>query len=261
MTYKSIKVERDGPSLVITLNRPAARNAISWATMDEIQNAVESVEDDLGVFGIIITGGSEFFSAGADLKEAPQMMSAPGNAVKLMTRWRRLNRALENSPKPVIAAVEGFCMTGGFEMVLACDLRVAGEGSSFAITSSKIGTVPGSGGTQRLPRIVGTANALEILFQADPIDAQHAFRIGLLNKLVPKGQALAKAKEMVGVYATRAPLSLKLLKRAVYSGMQMSLDEAIEYESFIVTTIYQTKDRNEGISAFLEKRKASFKGE
>jgi enoyl-CoA hydratase/carnithine racemase len=108
---------------------------------------------------------------------------------------------------------------------------------------------------------VGTANALEILFQGDPIDAQHAYRIGLLNKLVPAGQALAEAKKMVRVYENRAPLSLKLLKRAVYSGMQMSLDEAIEFESFIVTTIYQTKDKQEGISAFLEKRKAAFKGE
>ena len=139
-------------------------------------------------------------------------------------------------------------------------LRVAGEGSTYGITSAKIGTVPGSGGTQRLPRIVGIANALEILFSAEPIDAQHALRIGLLNKLVAKGEALAAAKAIVDLYEQRAPLSLKLLKRAVYAGMQMDLADAIEYESFIVTTIYQSKDRDEGISAFLEKRKARFTG-
>jgi enoyl-CoA hydratase/carnithine racemase len=261
MTEKTIEIDRDGAALVITFNRPDRRNAISSAVMDKLLQAVESVENDVSIFGIIITGGKDFFSAGADLKEAPQLMASPGSAVKYMSKWRRLNRALENSPKPVIAAIEGFCMTGGFELALACDLRVAGEGSSFAITSSKIGTVPGSGGTQRLPRLVGTANALEILFQGDPIDARHAYRIGLLNKLVPAGQALAEAKKMVRIYENRAPLSLKLLKRAVYSGMQMGLDEAIEYESFIVTAIYQTKDKQEGISAFLEKRKAVFKGE
>jgi enoyl-CoA hydratase/carnithine racemase len=177
-----------------------------------------------------------------------------------MALWRRFHRTLEELSKPVIAAIEGFCLTGGFELTLACDLRIAGEGSSFGITSSKIGTVPGSGGTQRLPRIVGVSNALEMLFSGDPIDAAHAQRIGLINRLVPKGQALQAAKDLVGHYATRAPLSHKLMKRAVYAGMQMDQGSAIEYEAFIVTSIYQTRDRLEGINAFLEKRPARFEG-
>ena len=130
-----------------------------------------------------------------------------------------------------------------------------------AITSAKIGTVPGGGGTQRLPRIVGIGHALEILFSADPIDAQHAMRIGLLNRLVPTGEALSAAKAMVKVYEDRAPLALRMLKSSVYAGVEMNLRDAIEFESFVVNTIAQTSDRQEGITAFLEKRKAVFKGE
>ena len=260
MTHETLLTEHAGPAYIIRFNRPERRNAISVRTMEEMLAVFAAVDRDPAVRGVIITGGDQYFSAGADLREVPALMSAPGTGVEYMALWRRLHAAIENLSKPVIAAIEGFCLTGGFELAMACDLRVAGEGSTYGITSAKIGTVPGSGGTQRLPRIVGRANALEILFSAEPIDAQHALRIGLLNKLVAKGEALAAAKAIVDLYEQRAPLSLKLLKRAVYAGMQMDLADAIEYESFIVTTIYQSKDRDEGISAFLEKRKARFTG-
>jgi enoyl-CoA hydratase/carnithine racemase len=260
MTTEPIVTERSAAALVIRFNRPDRRNAISVQVMEKMLAVFADVDRDPAVRGVIITGGDEYFSAGADLREVPALMGQPGTAVEYMALWRKLHAAIENLSKPVIAAIEGFCLTGGFEMAMACDLRIAGEGSSFGITSAQIGTVPGSGGTQRLPRIVGIANALEILFAADPIDAQHAFRIGLLNKLVARGGALAEAKAWVELYDQRAPLSLKLLKRAVYAGMQMDLADAIEYESFIVTTIYQTKDRGEGINAFLEKRKPRFLG-
>jgi len=164
------------------------------------------------------------------------------------------------SKKPVIAAIEGFCMTGGLELALACDLRVGGRDSTYAITSSRIGTVAGAGGTQRLPRIVGEAYALEILFAADPISAEEAYRMGLINRLTDKGRALDEAKAMIDLYATRAPLSLALVKRAVRRGMQMDLASGLELETFLVSTIYGTEDKQEGISAFLEKRKANFKG-
>jgi len=260
MKPESFKTERDGAALIIRFDRPAQRNAISVQVIEEMLQVFKQVDADASIHGVIITGGEQYFSAGADLREAPALMSSPATAVDYMSLWRRLHAALENLSKPVIAAIEGFCLTGGFELTLACDMRVAGKGSSFGITSSKIGTVPGSGGTQRLPRIVGTANALDILLSGNPIDDQHALRIGLLSRLVEKGQALAEAKAMVKVYEKRAPLSLKLLKRAVYGGMQMDPASAIEYESFIVTTIYQTKDRIEGINAFLEKREAKFQG-
>ena len=139
-------------------------------------------------------------------------------------------------------------------------MRVAGAGASFALTSSKIGTVPGAGGTQRLPRLIGMGKALDILFSAESIDAQEAFRVGIVERLVPVGGALDQAKAMIRVYEQRAPLSLAYAKRAVRAGVQMDQTSAIEFERFLVTAIYGTEDKNEGIGAFLEKRNAIFKG-
>jgi enoyl-CoA hydratase/carnithine racemase len=260
MAYENIIVENDGPACVITLNRPESRNAFSVATMAEVLAAAQVAEADDAIFGVIVTGGEKYFASGADLNEA-LALSGPKSVVDYMKNWEQLLRGLEELEIPVIAAIEGFCMTGGAEFVLACDMRVGAEGSSYAITSAKIGTVAGAGGTQRLPRLVGIGNALEIMLMADPIPADEAYRIGLINKLTPKGGALAKSKEMVGVLAQRAPLSLAWVKRVVYNGMQMDLRSAIDYERFVVTSIYQSADRKEGIGAFLEKRQAEFKGE
>jgi len=259
MNYETIIAEQDGPSCVVTLNRPDKRNAISVLMMDELTAALKAAEAESSVRGVVITGGPAFFAAGADLNEALRVKTA-AQGTDYFKRWHRLNNVIEELGKPVIAAIEGFCITGGLELALACDLRVAAEGSSFAITSARIGTVAGAGGTQRLPRIVGVAHALDILFAADPIDATQAYRIGLINRLMPKGGALDGAKALVNIYAQRAPLSLALVKRAVHRGMQMDLASAIELETFIVTTIYGTEDKQEGISAFLEKRTARFKG-
>ena len=259
MTYDTILTQPAGPALVITLNRPDKRNAISVQMMDEITAALKAGEADPTVRAVIITGGGSFFAAGADLNEALQVKSA-AQGIDYFKRWHRLTATIEELAKPVIAAIEGFCVTGGLELALACDLRVAGEGSTFSITSSKIGTVAGAGGTQRLPRIVGIAHALDILFAADPIDAREAHRIGLVNRLAPAGGALDAAKALVRVYEQRAPLSLALAKRAVRRGMQMDLASGIEFETFLVTTIYGTEDKREGISAFLEKRKPRFEG-
>jgi len=257
--YETILTRREGAAQIITMNRPERRNAVSTRMMDEIAAAATRAEEDPAIRAVIITGGEKFFSAGADLNEALAVKS-PNAGIEYLGRWHRLNATLENLAKPVIAAIEGFCMTGGCEMAMACDVRVAGEGASFAITSARIGTVAGAGGTQRLPRIVGTAKALELMFAAEPIDAAEAYRIGLINRLVAAGSALKEAQAMVAVYEKRAPLSHALIKRAVRQGMQMDLASGLELETFLVTTIYGTEDKNEGISAFLEKREPSFKG-
>ncbi|MBV1926018.1 MAG: enoyl-CoA hydratase/isomerase family protein, partial [Rhodobacteraceae bacterium] len=161
MDYKLIRIEKSGPSFIITLNRPDKRNAISTHVMDELMAAAAEAEDDPKMRGIIITGGDTFFSAGADLNEA-QALASPADTLKYLRKWHRTCRTFEENNLPTIAAVEGFCMTGGFELALALDIRIAAEGSSFALTSARIGTVAGAGGTQRLPRLVGPANALEI---------------------------------------------------------------------------------------------------
>jgi enoyl-CoA hydratase/carnithine racemase len=259
MQFQTLKIEREGANLVITLNRPERRNALSILCLDEIATAARGAESDSTLRAVILTGGAEYFSAGADLTEAIKVKSA-SDGVEYFRRFHRVCDALETLGKPVLAAIEGFCMTGGLELALACDIRVGAKGSTYAITSSRIGTVAGAGGTQRLPRIVGTAKALELLFAAEPIPAEEAHRIGLINRLAPKGGALAQAKRMVEVYEKRGPLSLAFVKRAVHRGMQMDLASGLEFETFLVSAIYSTEDKQEGISAFLEKRDAKFKG-
>ncbi|MGZ5140292.1 MAG: enoyl-CoA hydratase/isomerase family protein [Burkholderiales bacterium] len=259
MTYETILTHQDGPSFVITLNRADKRNAVSINMMHELIDAMKAAETDASVRAVIITGGPAFFAAGADLTEALQVKTA-AQGMEYFKRWHTLNATIEELAKPVLAAIEGFCITGGLELALACDLRIGAEGSTYAVTSSRIGTVAGAGGTQRLPRLVGVAHALDILFAAEPIPATEAHRIGLINRLVAKGGALEAAKTLVKIYAQRAPLSLALAKRAVHRGMQMDLASGIELETFLVTTIYGTEDKQEGISAFLEKRPAQFKG-
>jgi len=259
MGFETIATQQAGPSFIVTLNRPHRRNAVNLKMMEEIIAAARQAEAEPSVRALIITGGKDFFSAGADLNDALAVKS-PAAGADYFGRWHLLNATLEKLGKPVIAAIEGFCMTGGCEMALACDIRVAGEGASFAITSSRIGTVPGAGGTQRLPRIVGIAKALELMFSAETIGAAEAYRIGLINRLVPAGGALKEGCAMAEVYEKRAPLSHALIKRAVRQGMQMDLDSGVEFETFVVTTIYGTEDKHEGISAFLEKREAVFKG-
>lgn len=259
MNHDTILVGREASSLIITLNRPERRNAISLRMMDEIAETVASAAEDNTVRTLILTGGETFFSSGADLTEAIEV-STPTDAMAYFGKLHRLAASLESLGKPVIAAIEGFCLTGGCELALACDVRVAADGASFAITSSRIGTVPGAGGTQRLPRIVGMPNALEMLFAAEPLDCAEARRIGLINRKVAKGQALQEALAMGKVYADRAPLSLALVKQAVRRGMQMNLTSALDFEISIVTTIYGTQDKQEGISAFLEKRQPNFTG-
>lgn len=259
MTYQTLLVTREEATGVIQLNRPNKRNAISFEMMDELESALTELAESNDTRAVVITGGDSFFSSGMDLN-ALKDVGSPKEFTAYMSRWRQLNKAIETNARPVIAAIEGFCFTGGLELALACDLRVGAEGSSYAITSSKIGTVPGAGGTQRLPRIVGIPNALDILFSAEPVDAQRALAMGLLNRLAPKGGALAVAKELASVYAQRAPLSLQFSKRAVYAGMQMPLAEAIEFEGFLVNAIYVSNDKREGMLSFLEKRPPQFTG-
>lgn len=255
----TITVERVKWACLVTLNRPEKRNAISVRMLQDIAAAVVAAEPDPEVSAIILYGGLASFSAGADLNEILEIRD-PAAAEAYFGHWHHLTRTLEALGKPVIAAVEGDCFTGGLELALAADLRIAGAGATFAVTSARIGTVAGAGGTQRLPRIIGPARALEMLFSADPIDAGEAHRIGLVNRLVSEGGALEEAMACARVYRERAPLGLAFAKRAVYQGMQMDLPSGLAFEAGLVKTIYGTEDKQEGVSAFLEKRKPRFRG-
>lgn len=259
MAYTTLHTERAGGAFVITLQRPEKKNAFSRTMKEEILAAALEAKADPAVRAVVFSGGGDFFSSGQDLNEA-LAADTPAQVMDMLGSWHRLTACLEELPKPVFAAIEGFCITGGLEFAMACDIRIAAEDATFAITSSRIGTVAGAGGTVRLPRLVGEAKALELLFSAETLDAAEAQRIGLVNHVVPKGQALARAREMIEVYAQRGPLSLALAKRAVRQGMQMDRRSALDFETFLVATVYASEDRQEGIRAMLEKRPPQFKG-
>jgi enoyl-CoA hydratase/carnithine racemase len=258
MAYEALLYESRGSARVITLNRPERKNAISFQLMREMVAALAEAENDPASRSVIITGGPEFFSSGRDLKEASQGSPAERDAAK--AALRRLTDMIEGLKRPVAAAIEGHCLTGGLELALTCDLRVAGEGASFGITSARLGTIPGFGGTQRLPRLIGVSRALDMLFSAEPIDVHEAYRIGLINRKAAKGEALAEALRMVEVYSERAPLSLATLKQAVRQGIEMDFAASLDFEQKLGAMLTPTADRAEGMSAFLQKRKPQFRG-
>ena len=251
--------ERRGVAMVLTLNRPDKYNALSNELLKTIGDAVKALDQDDDVRAIILTGTEKFFSTGADLRDALAAQDLPGTHA-MLAYFDHCNRAIERSRKPVIAAINGYCLTGGLEVALACDIRIAGSGAKFGITSSKIGSVAGAGGTQRLPRTVGKEWAKDLLFSADFIDADTALRIGLVSRVVDPDKVMDEAMARAEAYAARAPLSVWYAKIAVNTGMEMDLEPALEFERHLTGGLFTTEDRTEGMSAFLEKRDAKFKG-
>lgn len=258
-TFRTITVSHDGPAFVISLNRPECHNALSVELMNEIEQALHVAEREPGVSAVVLTGSAKAFSTGADLNEAVAITD-PSDYLQWNRVWRRLTYAVEHHVRPVLAAVNGYCVTGGLELALACDLRIAGEGSTYAITSSKIGSVAGAGGTQRLPRLVGPSQAKRMLFSAEFIDAAEALRIGLVDTVVSDDEVLEEARRLAEVYATRGPLSLAWHKLAVNSGLGMDLEAALDFEASLSAQAFATADKAEGMRAFLEKRDATFTG-
>lgn len=259
-TFETLLVDTVDKALVIRLNRPESRNAISMQMMAELVTATRAAEGLKTVSAVIVTGSDSFFSSGRDLKEASASHD-PDAVQTAIEAWHRVTDSFQKCSKPVIAAIEGHCLTGGLELALACDLRVAGEGAQFGITSSRLGTLPGFGASQRLPRLIGTSRALELLFLADVIGTAEAYRIGLINRQTEKGGALGECLAMARTLGERAPLSLAAMKRAVYGGIEMPLADALQWERPIAASLVTTRDRREGMAAFAEKRKPNFTGE
>lgn len=247
------------PAAILTLNRPEKHNALNAALLQEFDAKLNELEINPEVRGVVITGNDKAFSAGADLGGALQANS-PLDTHRLLRDFARVNSTIETMSKPVVAAINGYCLTGGLEVALACDFRIAGTGSTFGITSSKIGSVAGAGGTQRLPRLVGPQWAKEILFSGKFYDADFALRIGLIAEIVPPSKVLEAAVEKIKAYAANAPLSIWLAKMAVNTGTQMDLEPALEFERRLTSYLFTTADRTEGMSAMLEKRPPIFKG-
>jgi len=242
----------------ITVNRPDKLNALNDATIAELGRAIDEARARDDVAGVILTGAGRAFVAGADISEL-QTQSAL-EAKRRARNGQEVFLRFERSPKPVVAAVNGFALGGGCELAMACHVRIASEHARFGQPETKLGIVPGFGGTQRLPRLVGRGRALQLLMTSEMIDAQEAYRIGLANKVVPAAELLGAARAMIDQILANGPLAVALCIEAVNRGQDMGLDDAMELESTQFGLLAATADTAEGMRAFLEKRPPRFTG-
>ena len=243
----------------VTIAREAKLNALDTATVTELLRAFLLAKADRSVRVVILTGaGQKAFVAGADIAEMADL--APEEARRFAERGQRLTLRVENLGKPVIAAVNGFALGGGCELALACHIRLASESAKFGQPEVKLGLLPGFGGSQRLPRLVGKGRALELLLTGGMIAADEALRIGLANRVVPAGEVMSAARQIAAEIAANAPLAIEYCMAAVASGMEMPIEEALRMEAALFGLCFASDDMREGTSAFLEKRKANFAG-
>ncbi len=259
MPYSTLLFDLADGIARITVNRPDKLNALNATVIRELGDAVTRVEREAEVRGVILTGaGTKAFVAGADIAELAGQGPVDGRlrAIEGQTAFRRLERC----GKPVIAAVNGFALGGGCELAMACHLRVASEGARFGQPEVKLGIGPGYGGTVRLPRLVGKGRALELLLTGGMIDAAEAYRIGLVNKVVSADRLLAECEQMLKTILENGPLALRACLEAVEAGMDLSVDGALQLEAGYFGLLSGTADMREGTQAFLEKRKAAFRG-
>ncbi|MGG1679164.1 enoyl-CoA hydratase/isomerase family protein [Neobacillus sp. NRS-1170] len=252
-----ITVEKENNIAIVTLNRPPL-NVLSKQVFHELHLAFQELKDDLGVVAVLVTGaGDKAFAAGADIKEFPQMMGNPNMKQNVRNSHIALN-FIDEFPKPTIAVLNGLTFGGGCELALACDIRIAEDHAQIGLPEIKLGLFPGGGGTQRLPRLVGEAKAKELMFTGDPISAQEAEKIGLVNRIVPSGEGLTSAKELSKRISRHSLQALSRIKKSVDEGLNQSLTDGIELEAALFAEIFQTEDIKEGVQAFLEKRKPVF---
>jgi enoyl-CoA hydratase/carnithine racemase len=247
--------------LTLTLNRPEALNAFSLGLLDALARAVEEARFDSGARVVVVTGSAgekPSFSTGADLKERAGMSEE--EVRRFIFKIRSTFTAVENLGKPVIAAINGFAFGGGLELALACDLRLAAEEAVMGLTETSLAIIPGAGGTQRLPRIVGVARAKELIFTAARIRAPEALAMGLVNRVVPGPQLLTACREMALTIARNGPLAVEQAKFAISKGIDAPLDVGLNLESNAYWHCIPTEDRLEGLRAFREKRKPEYKG-
>lgn len=259
MDFKNVLLEKEGRIATLTINRPKALNALNVETLLDIKAAVEIVRDDNDIDVLIVTGaGDKAFVAGADITYMLDINAMQGR------EFGRIGQGvfslIECISKPVIAAINGFTLGGGCELAMACDFRICSEKSLFGQPEVGLGVTPGFGGTQRLPRLVGTGMAKQLLYTGDTINAQEALRIGLVNAVVPSENLMEYVQKIAKKIASRGAIAVQFCKDAVNEGMQTDIDRAMTIEADIFGLCFATEDQKEGMKAFVEKRKAEFKG-
>lgn len=259
MEFNNLLIEKDGDIAIVTINRPKALNALNAETLSELGKAMDDLGQDDSVKVIILTGaGDKAFVAGADISFMQSMNAIEGRNFALL--GQQVFSKIENLPKPVIAAINGFALGGGCELAMSCDIRIASEKGKFGQPEVNLGVIPGFAGTQRLPRLVGKGIAKELLYTGDMFGADVAFRIGLVNKVVPAAELLDSAKEMAKKIASKGAVAIRLCKEAVNEGLEMEVEKAFAHEANLFGLCFATEDQKEGMSAFLEKRAPQFKG-
>ena len=257
--FKILKIEVENQITLLTISQPKVLNALNETTMEELESAFGNRLKEADVGAIILTGaGEKAFVAGADIKELAQLN--PLDARLKALRGHELLELIEGFPKPVIAAVNGYCLGGGCELALACHLRIASENAQFGLPEVKLGLIPGYGGTQRLPRLVGKGRAMEMILSGESISAQEAARIGLVNSVVPREELIPKCRELAEKILRNAPLAVRYSIEAINAGLEMPLQEATRLEASFFGLSCATEDMREGTRAFTEKRKPQFKG-
>jgi len=260
VTSEHVEVQRTGAVATVTVNRPRVLNALNAATVDELDHCLAELARDDTTRVIILTGaGDKAFIAGADIAELSEMNAT--SARRVAERGHAVCDRIERSRKPVLAAINGFALGGGCEIAMACTLRLAAETAVLGQPEVKLGLIPGYGGTQRLPRLIGPGRALELMLTGDSIGATEAWRLGLVNRVVPAADLLTETAALAKKLAAQPPLAVAYIMDAVRGGMQMSLREACEFETSLFGMVSATDDMREGTRAFLEKRRARFEGQ
>lgn len=257
-SFQNLSFDVDGATAIITIDRPKALNALDETTIDAISQAIDHVESNTDIRALIFTGAGKAFVAGADISKMPSM--SPEDAERFSVKGSQLFRRIETLPIPVIAAVNGFALGGGCELMLSCDFAIASTHAKFGQPEVNLGIIAGFGGTQRLARKVPYGIAMELLMNAEIIGAEEAHRIGLVNRIVEADALLDEAKNAAKKILQRGPLAVQHTKFAIQQGLDMSLEDGLKEESRRFGECFASEDAKEGVNAFIQKRKPEFKG-
>ena len=259
MNYENILFEKKNSIAYVTVNRPKVLNALNMATMDELRAAFHDIKNDAGVRVVILRGaGEKAFIAGADINELAAHTAVSGK--EYTHRGQSVLNLIENLGKPVIACLNGFTLGGGCEIAMACTMRLASDNAKLGQPEVKLGIIPGYGGTQRLPRLVGKGRAMQLVLTGEMITAQEAYRIGLVNEVTTPAELIPRAEAIAQKIIANAPLAVQYSLEAINKGLEMTLPEALYLEAVLFSVACSSEDKKEGTTAFLEKRAAQFKG-